>query len=127
MQATPSLMSFISQIFLVKRRAITSDQRRSFEPICVSRTLKDGGSTPFTIPNPTGGLDGENGFERSLLPNPNPLKPLTHSPIHLGGEALQVSMSPIWSLRSITNFYKTTEISGGLLKADRLRSNSVSG
>lgn len=61
------------------------------------------------------------------LKDANPLKPSKHSPIHLRGEALQVSMSPIWSLLSTTSFHKTAEVSNGLLKADRFTSNSVSG
>ena len=51
-----------------------------------------------TISTAAKGLDGENGLERCLPPNPYPLKPSTPSPIHLGGEALQVSVPPIWCL-----------------------------
>ena len=127
-ESIPSPMSFISQIFLVEKGggATTSDQPKGFEPICVSGTLQNLGPSPDTRLTPIRGLDGENGFERCLSPNSNTSRSPT-SPIHLGAEALQVPVPSIWPLLCTTRFHKTTETSGGLLKADRLTSNSVSG
>ena len=70
---------------------------------------------------------GENRFERCLPPNPNPPRLPTSPPIHLGAKVLQVLVPSIWSLLYTTSIHKTTEASGGLLKADRLMSNSVPG
>ena len=128
-ESIPSPMSFISQIFLVEKRggATTSDQPKGFEPICASITLQNGGSSPDTRLTPTRGLDGENGFERCLPPNSNTSRSPTSPPIHLGAEALQIPVPSIWPLLCTMSFHKTTETSGGLLKADRLMSNSVSG
>ena len=121
--------SFISQIFLVEKKggAAASGKPKGFKSIHPSGTFQNGGSTPLTRPITTRGLDGENGLKGCLPPNPNPLKPSTPSPVCLGGETLQVSVPPIWSVISTTGFHKTLETSSGPLETDRLTPDSVSG
>ena len=111
-----------------KRRGTkTSNQPESFESICASGALQIGGFTPTTRSTPTRGLDSENGLEGCLPPNPYPLKLSTPSPIHLGEEALQVLVPPIWPLLSDPSFHKSAETSGGIFKADRPTPDCIPG
>ena len=69
--------------------------------------FKNGGSLPITRLTPTKGLDGENGFERCLPPNPNPPRSPPSPPIHLGAEVLQVPVPPICAIRVFTTLLKS--------------------
>ena len=106
----PSPISFVSQIFLVEKK-------RGQQPVINLKALNQFVQVEhFKMEGlhllPDLLQQGDWMVKRRLPPNPYPLKS-TPPPIHLGGEALQVSVPPIWPLLSITNIHETAETSNG--------------
>ena len=97
------------------------------EPVCENRALQDGGSSPAPRPASSTGLDGEVRPEGCLPSGPNSLKPSTPPNLPVGGKELHVQMPTIWPVLSTQSVHQIAEASGGLLEANRLSSNNISG
>ena len=109
------------------RGAMPSYQPEGTESVCPGRTLQDGGITPSSRPNPTGGLDDKNGPKRCLSSSASPRGSSVLPPICLGREALQVSVPSIWSVISAKSVYEATETSGGPPETDGLAPDNLPG
>ena len=78
----------------------TSDKPKRSQSICENKTLQDGRSSPTPRPFTATGLDGKNGSEGCLSPDPysSKLPTLPHFP--MGGEDLHVPMPTLRPLSS---------------------------
>ena len=99
------------------------NQPQMLESICQGGTVQDEGATPPPRPHPARGLAGSEGC---IPPDPDSPRPSTPPPIYLGGETLQVPVSPLWPLSSATGFYQTPETSGGVPETNRPSYNYIS-
>ena len=97
------------------------------ESVCENRALQDGGSPPAPRSASSTGLDDEVRPEGCLPSGPNSPKPSTPPNLPVGGKELHVQMPTIWPVLSTQSVHQITEASGGLLEANRLSSNNISG
>ena len=98
--------------------AAPSYQLEGLEPVYAGGTFQNGGVAPPTRPNPAGVLDDKIVPERCLSPDSNPQGSPVPPPILLGGQNLQLPVSPIWPVTSTKSVYNACKMSGGPSETD---------
>ena len=105
----------------------TSNKPKGSQSICEDRTLQGGRSSPTPRSFTTTGLDGKDGPEGCLSPDPYSSRLPTPPYLPVGGEDLHVPIPTLWPLSSTQSVYKTAKASGGFSQTDWLSSHSIPG
>ena len=99
----------------------TSDNPKGSQSVCEDRTLQDGRSSPTPRTFTARELDGKNGSEGCLSPDPCSSKLPTPPQFPMRGKGLHVPMPTFWPLSSTQSVYKAAKASGGFPKTDGCR------
>ena len=104
----------------------TCDKSKGPQPLCEDGAFQNGGSSPAPRPITATRLDGENGSQGCVPPDPHPPRIPTSAHLPMGGQELYVPVSTIWPVVSTQSVHKADEASGGVLETNRLSTYNLS-